>query len=82
MVMGREDVPSASRLMMISDENENQFYQFLIFLIDYYLIDPDFIILYRKTNFEILTNFSRRSFLKPTPTITCKIAKFCSFAII
>ena len=41
--MGREDVPSTLLLMMISHENENQFYQFLIFLIVYYLIDPDFI---------------------------------------
>ena len=37
---------------MISDENENQFYQFLIFLIVYYLIDPDFIKLYQKKNFD------------------------------
>ena len=40
-----EDVPSTLKLMMISDENENQF---LIFLIVIYLIDPDFIMLYRK----------------------------------
>ena len=45
--------------MMISDENEDKFYQFLIFLIVYYLIDPDFIALYQKKNFKILTNFTR-----------------------
>ena len=31
MAMCREDVPSALWLMMISDENEDQFYQFFIF---------------------------------------------------
>ena len=40
------------KLTMISDESENQFLIFLIFI---YLIDPDFITLYRKKNFEILT---------------------------
>ena len=58
--MGREDVPSALRLIMISDENKNHFCQLLIFLIVYYLIDTNFITLYRKTNFEILTNFTRK----------------------
>ena len=50
MVMDREVVPSTLKLTMISDENENQF---LIFLIVIYPIDPDFITLYRKKNFEI-----------------------------
>ena len=45
MVMGWEDVRSTLILTMISDENENQFLIFLIFI---YLIDPDFITLYRK----------------------------------
>ena len=62
MVTGREDVPSALCLMMISDENENQFYQFLIFLIVRHLIDPDFITFYRKKNFGILTNFTLTRF--------------------
>ena len=54
-IIGREDVRSTLKLhelTMISDENENQFLMFLIFI---YLIDPDFITLYRKKNFEILT---------------------------
>ena len=51
-IIGQEDVRSTSKLTMISDENENQFLMFLIFI---YLIDPDFITLYRKKNFEILT---------------------------
>ena len=54
-----ENVPSTLKLTMISDENGNQF---LIFLIVIYLIDPDFITLYRKKNFEILTNFTRTRF--------------------
>ena len=49
-IIGREDVRSTLKLTMISDEN-----QFLMFLIFIYLIDPDFITLYRKKNFEILT---------------------------
>ena len=48
-------------LYMISHENENQF---LIFLIVYYLIDPDFVTLYRKKNFKILSNFTRMGFLR------------------
>ena len=55
MVMGREDMRSALKLTVISDGNENQFFIFLIFI---YLIDPDFITLYRKKNFEILTNLT------------------------
>ena len=51
-ITGREDVRSTLKLTMISDGNENQFLMFLIFI---YLIDPDFITLYRKKNFEILT---------------------------
>ena len=51
-IIGQEDVRSTLKLTMISDENENQFLMFLIFI---YLIDPDFITLYRKKNFEILT---------------------------
>ena len=51
-IIGREDVRSTLTLTMISDENENQFLMFLIFI---YLIDPDSITLYRKKNFEILT---------------------------
>ena len=51
-IIGREDVRSTLKLTMISDENENQFLMFLIFI---YLIDPDFVTLYRKKNFEILT---------------------------
>ena len=50
MVMGQEVMLSTLRLTMISGENENQFF---IFLIVIYLIDPDFITLYRKKNFEI-----------------------------
>ena len=34
----------------------------LIFLIVYYLIDLDLILLYRKKNFEILTNFTPMPF--------------------
>ena len=49
-IIGREDVRSTLKLTMISDEN-----QFLMFLIFIYLIDPDFVTLYRKKNFEILT---------------------------
>ena len=48
--MGQEDVLSALQLMMISDENKDQFYQFFIFLIVFYLIDPDIIKLYQKEN--------------------------------
>ena len=59
MVMGQEDVRSTLKLMMISDENENQILIFLIFI---YLIDPDFVTLYRKKNFEILTNLTRTRF--------------------
>ena len=59
MVMGREDLPSTLNLTMISDENENQF---VIFLIVIYLIDTDFITLYRNKSFEILTNFTRTRF--------------------
>ena len=59
MVMGLEDVRSTLKLTMISDENENQFLIFLIFI---YLIDHDFITLYRKKNFEILTNLTRTRF--------------------
>ena len=56
MVIGREDVRSTLILTMISDENENQFLIFLIFI---YPIGLDFITLYRKKNFEILTNLTR-----------------------
>ena len=57
--MGREDVHSTLKLIMISDGNENQFLIFLIFI---YLIDPDFITLYRKKNFEILTSLTQTQF--------------------
>ena len=80
MVIGRKDVPSTLRLTMISDENENQFYN--LDISDYYLIYPDFILLYRKKNFEIFTNFTRTRFLRPTRKINRKIAKFCKLAII
>ena len=60
------------------DENKSLFNQFLHFLFVHYLIDPYFIILYRKKNFEILTNFIRTRFLRPTR----KIAKFCKLATI
>ena len=53
------DVRSTLKLTMISDGNENQFLIFLIFIC---LIDPDFITLYRKKNFEILTNLTRTRF--------------------
>ena len=59
MVIGREDVRSTLKLMMISDGNESQLLIFLIFI---YLIDPDLISLYRKKNFEILTNLTRMRF--------------------
>ena len=55
MVIGREDVRSTLKLTMISDENENQFLIFLIFI---HLIDSDFMTLFRKKNFEILTNLT------------------------
>ena len=45
LLIGREDVRSTLKLTMISDGNENQF---LMFLTSVYLIDPDFITLYRK----------------------------------
>ena len=68
--------------MMISHENENQFYKSLMFLIVYYLIDPNFITLYRQKNFEILTNFTQTGFLRPTRKIPRKVAKFFTFEII
>ena len=61
MVIGREDVPSTLILTTVSDENENQF---LIFLIVIYLIDPDFITLYRKKNFEIIDQFHPNAILR------------------
>ena len=59
MVMGQEDVPSTLKLKMISDESENQF---LTFVIVFYLIDPDFITLYRKKNFEFWPISPERDF--------------------
>ena len=64
------------------DENKRKFHQFLHFLMVDYLIIPDFITFYGKKNFEILTNFTRKRFLRPSCKITREIAKFCNFAII
>ena len=47
-----------------------------------YLIDPFFIIVYKKKNFEILTNFTRTRLVIATLKITSKIAKVCKFAVI
>ena len=67
--------------MMISDENENQFYQFLIFLTVYYMIDPDVITLYQKKKFEILTNFIRTPFLRPNDSLSWFIFPFNFFLL-
>ena len=60
---------------MTSYENENQFYQFLIFLLVHYLIDPDYITFYRRKSSD---QFHPNVIFETTR----KIAKFCSFAII
>ena len=51
--------------MMISDERETEFYQFLIFMIVDYLIDPHFITLYRKKDaiFETSSQNHSRNFV-------------------
>ena len=58
------------------DEIKANFINFLQFLLVDYLIDPCFIIFYRKKNFEILINFTLTRFLRQTRKITRKIAKF------
>ena len=57
---------SALKLTMISDENENKF---LMFLIVYYQIDPNFMTLYGKKTINILTNFTQTQFLRQTRKI-------------